>query len=251
MKNIKKIWIIGGSSGIGLELSKLFLKNGNQVIISSRNAEKNSSLLELKEKYLENVELINIDITTEIESEIINRVWNSFNGLDLWFYNAGAYEVMSIDSWNINNFKILNETNYMGAVKVMIELLPYFKKQKYGKWVWNLSLSSYFGLPKGGAYSAPKAALLNLAQSIHPELKRYDIDLQVINHGFVKTRLTKKNDFEMPQLMEPKYAAGKIYNEIENDNFEIRFPFKLAQFLNLLSMLPYKISLFMTKKMLK
>ena len=174
-----------------------------------------------------------------------------FNGIDIWFYNAGAYEVMDIHQWDIKKFEQMNNTNYLGAVKIMIELLPYFKKQNSGKWIWNLSLSSYFGLPKGGAYSAPKSGLLNLAQAIQPELLNENIYLQIINHGFVKTRLTAKNDFDMPQLMTPSFTAKKIYEGIlKTNDFEIRFPFALSIFLRFLSILPYKISLGLTRKLL-
>lgn len=134
----------------------------------------------------------------------------------------------------------------------MNDILPFFRIQKGGRWIWNLSLSSYFGLPKGGGYSAPKAALLNLAQSIQPELSNENINLQVINHGFVKTRLTAKNDFDMPQLMSPELCAKKIYEGMKNENsFEIKFPFGLGSFLWFLSFLPYKLSLGITKKMLR
>ena len=67
----------------------------------------------------------------------------------------------------------------------------------------------------------------------------------------MKTRLTDKNKFEMPQLMQPKFTAEKIFEGIQNPNsFEIRFPLLLTLFLRVLSLLPYKISLVITKKML-
>ena len=118
--------------------------------------------------------------------------------------------------------------------------------------VLNASLASCFGLPYGGAYSASKAALVNIAQSLQPELQRKNIYLQIINHGFVKTRLTAKNDFEMPQLMEVDYAAKKIFDELNKSyKFEISFPFMLSKFLRILSFLPYSWSFSITKKFLK
>jgi len=90
-----------------------------------------------------------------------------------------------------------------------------------------------------------------LAESLQPELSVKGIQLQVINHGFVKTRLTQKNSFEMPELMSPEEAAENIMKEIKNaDRFEIHFPFKLSTFLQLLRLMPYRISLALTKKML-
>lgn len=246
-----RIWIIGGSSGIGLELTKILLKQNHYLIVSSRNATKNETLIDLQNKFQDNLYLLDLDVSDDSFKSHVNEAWQVYRGLDIWFYNAGSYEVMDINNWNKEHFINMNETNYLGAVKLMCDIVPYFKNQGFGKWIWNLSLSTYFGLPKGGGYSAPKTALLNLAQSIHPELSMYGIELKVINHGFVKTRLTSKNDFEMPQLMTPEFAAQKISEEMFDDNkFEISFPFKLKTFLRFLSLIPYKLSLMITRKML-
>ncbi|MEY3090193.1 MAG: hypothetical protein RL113_509 [Pseudomonadota bacterium] len=248
----QSIWIVGGSSGIGLELVKIWLLKGNNVVVSSRNATHAKELLALQSAYRSELEIVDIDVRSkESVKESVAQAWERFDGIDLWFYNAGLYEVMSTDAWKLEHFESMMEVNYMGAVRIMNAVLPYFEAQKFGKWIWNASLSSYFGLPYGGGYSAPKAALLNLAESIQPEMVKKGIALQVINHGFVKTRLTEKNSFDMPQLMLPDEAAKRIVKEIEKPyRFEIHFPFKLSFFLLLLRTVPYKISLAITKRML-
>ena len=253
MEPKKRIWIVGGSSGIGFELVKLCLKNNYKLVVSSRNATKTYALLELKVLYPQTIYILDMDVSQkQTLEEKTKEAWDIYEGLDIWFYNAGAYDVMGIDSWDSEKFEQMNEVNYLGVVRLMNSLIPYFKKSKKGHWVWNASLSSYFGLPQGGAYSAPKAALVNLAQSIQPELDLLDIKLQIINHGFVKTRLTDKNSFDMPQLMQADFTAQTILEEIESSyTFEIRFPFLLSYFLRLLSLLPYKLSLALTKRSLK
>lgn len=250
MKN--RIWIVGGSSGIGLELVKIWLESGHFVIASAQNASDSKELLALKHIYESNLQIIDVDVTSaESVSRATHQALQRFDGIDIWFYNAAVYEVMPIDKWNVTHFEAMVQVNYLGAVRVMTELMPYFETQKNGRWIWNASLSSYFGLPFGGGYSAPKAALVNLAESLHPELKSKGIDIQIINHGFVKTKLTQKNTFEMPELMEADEAARKIIEGIERKNrFETHFPFKLSTLLQLLKLLPYRLSLAMTKKML-
>ncbi len=248
----KRIWIVGGSSGIGLELVKKWLQEGMYVITSARKASSTKELLALKQIYEKHIQIIDMDVTSmESVKKAVPQAWKRFGGIDVWFYNAAVYEVMSTKEWNVDHFESMMQINYLGAVRVMKELLPYFEKEREGRWIWNASLSSYFGLPLGGGYSAPKAALLNLAESLQPELREKGIQLQVINHGFVKTRLTEKNSFEMPELMTPEAAAEHIIQGINNSNrFEIHFPFKLSTFLQILRLLPYKISLAVTKKML-
>jgi len=248
----KRIWIVGGSSGIGLELVKKWLESGKYVIASAQNASNTKALLALKTIYEAKLQIVDIDVTSqESVAKAVPQAWKRFDGIDVWFYNAAVYEVMAIKEWKVEHFEAMMNVNYLGVVRVMTELMPYFQEQKSGRWVWNSSLSSYFGLPLGGGYSAPKAAMLNLAEALQPELKEKGIELQVINHGFVKTKLTEKNTFEMPELMEPEEAAQHIIEETEKKyRFEIHFPFKLSKVLQLLRILPYGWSLALTKKMM-
>jgi hypothetical protein len=61
--------------------------------------------------------------------------------------------------------------------------------------------------------------------------------VQLCNPGFIKTRLTDKNDFKMPQIMEPGQAAQIMFEHMTTDRFSISFPtpfawvFRLSQFL--------------------
>lgn len=248
----ERIWIVGGSNGIGLELVKEWLNKERNVVVSARHASHSKELLALKTIYETSLQLVDMDVTSmDSVKKAVPEVWRRYEGIDLWFYNAATYEVMSVDEWHMDHFEEMTQINYLGAVRVMTEIIPYFKKQKKGRWIWNSSLSSYFGLPLGGGYSAPKAALLNLAEALQPELKQLGINLQVINHGFVKTRLTRKNKFEMPQLMLPVEAAKNIIKAIGKPyHFEIHFPFGLSTFLQLLRLIPYRLSLAITKKMI-
>lgn len=249
----KRIWIVGGSSGIGLELVKLWLKDGARVVVSARKASTEDYLITLKQEFPQFLHLLDMDVTdTDSVSHAVENLWDIYSGIDLFFYNAGTYETMKVNEWKFEHFKQMSEVNYLGAVRVMTKILPYFEKQTSGRWVFNLSLSSYFGLPYGGGYSAPKAALSNLCESLQPELIQKNIQLQIINHGFVKTRLTAKNDFEMPQLMFPEEAAKQIFEGLKKPyRFELRFPFALSLFLGILRILPYKLSLALTKKALR
>ncbi|CAA6816790.1 MAG: Short-chain dehydrogenase [uncultured Sulfurovum sp.] len=248
-----KVWIIGASQGIGLELARTYLSNNHQVIISARATENSQELSELKSAYVKHLTFVNMDVTnTESVSMATQKAWETYGGIDVCIYNAGAYEAMSMDEWNLEHFEMMNQVNYVGAVRLSTAIVPLFKTQQRGQLVFNASISSYLGLPYGGGYSAPKAALLNFCESIQPELATVNIKLQVINHGFVKTRLTAKNDFEMPQLLEPKEATEKIYEGVmHSKKFELKFPWALTGFLTLLRMLPYGISLNLTKKALK
>lgn len=256
MKNFiepQRIWIVGASQGIGLELVRTWLAQGHQVIASARQAEQSQELELLQARFGKRLICLNVDVSDAMDCALKTELaWSVFNGLDLWFYNVGAYQPMTTDEWNLPVFINMNHSNYLGAVTLMLALQPYFQKQGHGRWVWNASLAAYFGLPYGGGYSAPKAALINLAQALQPELATQNIQLQIINHGFVRTRLTAKNTFSMPGLLEPKHAAAQISHALDSSTrFEIRFPWRLRIVLSAFRIMPYAWSLALTRKLLR
>ena len=257
-KTQKRIWLVGGSEGIGLSLAKQLLEESYKLVVSSRNAEQNAELMSLQSQNPNNLFLLDCDVTKKnLLVETCHQAWSVYDGLDIWIYNAGVYHPMKLQDWDIDAFETMNQVNYLGAVYLMNYLLPLFTatidstNTTRTQWLWNISLASDFGLPYGGGYSAPKAALQNLAESLQPELFEAAIDLKVINHGFVKTRLTAKNDFDMLGLMEPEDAAQKIKQALSQNRFETRFPFNLALVLGTIKRLPKSWALAITKRMLK
>ena len=76
-----------------------------------------------------------------------------------------------------------------------------------------------------------------LAESMQADLRKTDIQVQLINPGFIKTRLTEKNDFAMPFIMEPQKAAQIFFEHMNSDDFKRSFPvpfawlFRLSQFM--------------------
>ena len=114
-----------------------------------------------------------------------------------------------------------------------------FGKRKFGKIAVVASLAGYVGFPNSSAYSPTKAALISLCESLRSDLEQYNVILQVINPGFVKTPMTDKNDFFMPFLISAEKAAEYIYKGLKTNRFEIIFPKIFAYILKLLRILPY------------
>ena len=80
---------------------------------------------------------------------------------------------------------------------------------------------------------------------------KFNIKVQVVHPGFVKTPMTDKNDFPMPFLMTSADAAKRIYKKLSSNDFEIYFPKRLIWPMKLLQILPYKIYFFVMKRITK
>jgi short-subunit dehydrogenase len=63
-----------------------------------------------------------------------------------------------------------------------------------------------------------------LAESMYCDLRKTGVEVQLVNPGFVRTRLTDKNEFSMPFIMEPEDAAREIFEHMGSGGFARNFP---------------------------
>jgi len=171
----------------------------------------------------------------------------AFGRIDRIVFLAAAYAPMKVDSLDMTVTKGVVDVNLGGAFNLVHAVLPILKSQKSrGQLALCGSVAGYIGLPGGQPYSATKAAIINLAESLHAESKSL-IDVKLISPGFVRTPLTDKNDFEMPMMIAPEQAAKEIADGLLTRRFEIHFPRKFTTFLKILRLLPYSLSLRLTR----
>ena len=156
-------------------------------------------------------------------------------------YDPG--KVMAIDAETAAQIVTVNLTGSFHFARAAVPLL-----RKGGQLALTGSISGYIGLPQGQIYSATKAGVINLAESLRAELAP-DTDVRLISPGFVDTRLTQKNDFKMPAIIEPEEAATAIVKGLDGKGFEIHFPRRLTLSLKLLRTMPYWLALRLTKRL--
>ncbi len=247
-ENQKKIWITGASSGIGKAVAEKFANEGWLVAVSARRKE-------LLDELAKNPNIVSfpLDITNRDQiKEVFNNILNKFKDLDVCLFSSGTYEPK--DEQNIDPDKIKNviNVNFLGVVDCVKSVEKYFKKKKSGHISIVSSIAGYRGLPNSSGYGPSKAALTNFTESIYFDFKKFDVRVSIISPGFIKTSLTDKNEFPMPFLKSPDYAAEKIFNGLIKSNaFEIHFPKGLTLTLKFLRILPYKVYLFLVDKLVK
>ena len=138
-----------------------------------------------------------------------------------------------------NNYSLFTTSN-KGSVPTINCLDPVIKKfisNKSGKIAVVASLAGYIGFPYSSGYCPTKSALISLCESLRSDLEQYNVIIQVINPGFVKTPMTDKNDFHMPFLISSNKSTEYIYNGLLSNRFEIFYPKIFGYILKILSLL--------------
>ena len=91
-----------------------------------------------------------------------------------------------------------------------------------------------------------------MTESLYFDFKKYNVRISLVSPGFIKTPLTDKNEFQMPFIKSPEFAAEKMFNGLTKTKaFEIHFPKALTVILKFLRILPYKIYLYLIDKGVK
>ena len=233
---METIWIIGASHGIGEALARHPALRGKRVIVSGRSRE---ALEELACTI--GGEARPCDVTdAETMARAAAVVFTGAPGLVRIWHMAALYEPMPLRTLNLAATRQMLEANLWGTLVLIKAVLPHFIQRQEGQLALCASVAGWRGLPGGQPYSATKAAMINLAESLKAEEPW--LDVRLISPGFVKTRLTARNDFKMPFMVVPDVAANRIVSGLlYSKSFEIHFPRRLTWCLKVLRRLPMRL----------
>ena len=246
---MKKIWITGASSGIGRALALKFAQEGWQVAASARR----ESLLNEISELNKNISSFPLDVTDKERcKEVFEEIKNKYQNIDICFFSTGTWDPKKEKDIDTEQIENVMKVNFFGTLNCIKAVEQYFKNKKNGHISIVSSIAGYRGLPNSTGYGASKAALSNLTESLYFDFGRHNVRISLISPGFIKTPMTDKNEFRMPFLKKPEFAADKIYNGLVNSSsFEIDFPKELTLILKLLNILPNRLYLNLIKKLTK
>jgi len=239
----RRVWIVGASSGIGAALAAQLGKAGAHLALSAR---RENALREIAgDKDL----TLPVDVSdAESLRTAHDQILSHWERIDMVIYCAGVYTPMR--AWEID-LAVVKEAltiNLQGVYNLLDALLPVYLEKGTGGICLVSSVAGYTGLPKALAYGPGKAALINLAQILYTDLSPKGIGVYLVNPGFVATRLTQNNDFNMPALITPDKAAEAILNGIGKGQFEIHFPKRFTGWMKWLSRMPDRIRFYLLGK---
>jgi NAD(P)-dependent dehydrogenase (short-subunit alcohol dehydrogenase family) len=181
---MKTVLITGASSGIGLAAAEEFSKAGWQVAATMRKPSSDSSLASMK-----NVALFALDVCDpdSVEKAFID-VKARFGRIDAVINNAGygvdgVFEAMD-DQVIENQFN----TNVFGLMRVTRAAISLMRTQKEGGNIIQIaSMGGRLAFPAYSIYHGTKWAVEGFSESLHYELKQFNIHVKIIEPGAIKT----------------------------------------------------------------
>jgi NADP-dependent 3-hydroxy acid dehydrogenase YdfG len=227
----KRYWLVGASEGLGRALAERLSAAGAEVILSARSAER---LAEVAATLPGPSLVLPVDVA---DTASVRGAAAAAGQIDGVVFLAGLYWPMAAQDWNADQVETMCDVNFTGCARVIGAALPAMVARGTGHVVITGSLSGFRGLPGAIGYGASKAGVMALAECMQADLRGSGIVVQVANPGFIRTRLTDKNTFSMPFLMEPAEAADHMFRHMQTDRFKVSFPtvfswlFRLSQFL--------------------
>ncbi|MBK1697572.1 SDR family NAD(P)-dependent oxidoreductase [Rhodovibrio salinarum] len=243
-------WITGASSGIGRGLAMQLASEGWQVCASARRQGELDKMAEEARDMAGAVVPVPLDVTdAKAVREAVEDIEREYGAIALTVLTAGTHQPISARAFDAGAVQKLLNLNVMGQAYPLEALLPRLIDRGAGRIAVVASVAGYRGLPTAAGYGASKAGVINMCESLRPELAGTGVTLQLVNPGFVRTPLTDQNDFNMPMLMELEDAVASFRRQLDSDKFEIVFPWRFAMIMKLLRILPYAVLFKLTARM--
>ena len=251
-----RVWLVGASTGIGASLAEALSGLGARIVLSARSHESLEHVAaSCRQKHADcDVLVLPFDVCdTQATRLAVAELGERWQGVDLIIYNAGTYEATRVDTLSPAVAERSLRVNLLAPIAATSTMLPLLLNNvddgRPRGFAFVASVAGYRGLPRALTYGPGKAGLISFAESLWVDLNGLGLNTWVINPGFVRTRLTAQNSFEMPALIEPEAAASEIIRGFSDGGFEIHFPRRFTWFMKLLRLLPVSWYLRLSKRL--
>jgi len=236
----KIVFLTGASSGIGEALALAMAERGATLGLLARRKELLDELAAQCEAAGGKARVFAADVT---DAAAVQRAADAFRDefgrIDILIANAGiGGNNAETRALRPHAVKKVVDINLMGSFHSIYAVLPQMIEHGTGQLVGISSLAGIRGLPKSAAYSASKAGMTALFESVRLDTRGKGIDVTIIQPGFIKTPLTSGRSNKMPFLMELDDAIPLFLRAIEKKKKFAAFPWQLATIVRLGKIFP-------------
>jgi len=209
------VLITGASSGLGKQMAIEFARRGYNLALSARRLAELESLKQELASHGVNIKCWQCDVADGVAlAEMFAEAEKTFGKIDKVVANAGMGKNGIIGKQDFNEIKATIDINVTAAMATAHHAMQVFRRQGFGHMVFIASVAGFRGLPSGGAYSASKAAVRYFAESLRAETYQENIDVTVLNPGYIDTPINQ-GAASRPFLIDVEKGGKILVNLIE------------------------------------
>jgi 3-oxoacyl-[acyl-carrier protein] reductase len=214
MINLKnKITLItGGSRGIGAATVKLFCEAGALTIFTFASNKKAAELL-VNSIVSNKPFAYKLQLKSEKEvNSLVKKIIQKFGRIDILVNNAGIWKFGKADNMSLAEWNETIDINLNGTFLITREVIPYMKKNKFGRIINITSTAGQRGEAFHSHYAASKGALISYTKSLSSELAEYNITTNSVAPGWVDTEMCKEvfSDKKYKEEVRKAIPVGRI-----------------------------------------
>lgn len=240
-QTLSGIVITGASSGIGQALAELYARPGILLALTGRDATRLQAVAETCRQRGATVAAETVPVTGHAAMQAFIGNIATKARLDLVIANAGVSggfrDWDDFDSY----VRAITSVNIDGVLNTVNPAIPIMVKQRGGQIAIVASIAGLLAMPGAVPYSATKHFARAYAEELRGRLAQEGVRVSAICPGFVTTRMTARNKFPMPFLMDEQRAARIIRDGLARDQGRITFPWPMLAMVRLLGLLPYPL----------
>ncbi len=190
----KSVFITGASSGIGASVAGVFAREGANVALVARRADRLEEVRRTVEAAGGRALVLPCDVGDPAAlKEAADAAAAAFGGIDVALANAGFGVAGAFERLGMDDYRRQFEVNFFGLIATLQAVLPHLKKSR-GRLGVVASVAGVFGTPTTSAYNSSKAAVILLSESIYHELDEVGVSVTCIKPGFVASEIRSVNN---------------------------------------------------------
>ena len=225
--------ITGASSGLGREMASQLAGRGWRIAVTGRReTELRAVAQHVESRGAECLVLVGSVTEPDTVKRHYAAVRERWAGLDWLILNAGIGDATDARDFQGDAFRRVLATNVGGALNWLEVALPDMVAAGRGTVAGISSLAAWRGLPRAGAYSASKAALAALLESVRVDLRGTGVDVVTVFPGFIKNGNAGPGEEETkPFVLELEDGVRRILAGIDRKAPTVHFPWPLSYFM--------------------
>ena len=184
----RSVLVTGGTDGLGRAAVMLFAERGYRIFAAGRSATKRSELDRIAAEKKLSIETVELDVTDDASvQQAVQTVLLKVGTLDVLVNNAGVGYMAVVEELRLEDLRRQFETNLFGVLRVTQAVLPHMRERRSGRILMMSSVAGLLSPPTYGAYSSSKHALEGLSDALRTELYPFNIDVILIEPGYIVT----------------------------------------------------------------